>query len=450
MRKVGFAALTVAFLLFLSVVPASSVTWQTPLQITDTPDMKFSVSLFVDSDGVAHIAFSTSYFGTFGEVYYANNNGGNFPTPVQIPSPVNQNVGPSLAVDSDGYAHIAFYGGNGTQSLARTVSTPYANVYYSTNKGSLDGSFQTINLTDHSSPGITALTPDLALDSNGYVHIAWIGSNRDIYYANNTSGDFDTQRITFQNGATTYESPSLAIDDDGFAHIVCSAYDDNDDELYYTTNNVTGAAWHSLINVTNDPNTSAAPDDDEPDITVDDSGIVHIVWRRLFPEILGFLQSFDSRTTYNYTQIFYTNGSKYGFQTLIPVSPINEADQHPSLALDSSENVHVSWHNETNQMIVYSNNIGGSFGTAENVSTTSYINRYSSLFIDNDDYIHIAYTGVPIGEGSWQVFYTNNGAPTPSVSEFASYLFILGSATIGMLIMGIYLSRKEASKTGFN
>ncbi|MEX2721118.1 MAG: hypothetical protein Q6362_006875, partial [Candidatus Wukongarchaeota archaeon] len=76
--------------------------------------------------------------------------------------------------------------------------------------------------------------------------------------------------------------------------------------------------------------------------------------------------------------------------------------------------------------------------------------RYSSLFIDNDDYIHIAYTGVPIGEGSWQVFYTNNGAPTPSVSEFASYLFILGSATIGMLIMGIYLSRKEASKTGFN
>ena len=438
MRKVGFAALTVAFLLFLSVIPATSITWQTPIQITDTPDMKYSVSLFVDSNGVAHVAFSTSYFGTFGEVYYINNNGGNFTTPVQIPSPVNQSVGPSLAVDSDGYAHIAFYGGNGTQSLARAVYTPYADVYYSTNKGSPTSSFQTINLTDYSPTGSTSLTPDLALDSSGYVHIAWIGGNYDIYYANNTSGDFVTQRVTFQTGSPVFSSPTLAIDDDGFAHIVCYAYDGNDDELYYITNNVTGAAWSSLIPITNDLNTSSAPGDQQPDILIDDSGLIHIVWRRGFPG------------PPSYTQIFYTNFTQQIVSTFVPVSPVNGSDRNPSLALDSNNYAHVSWHNLTSQMIVYSNNTGGSFGAAEIVSTTSYINRYSSLFIDDDDYIHIAYTGVPTGEPSWQVFYTNNGAPTPSVSEFASYLFILGSVTIGMLIMGIYRSRKEARRTGFN
>ncbi len=445
MRKVGFITLTVAFLLFLSVIPVSGTSWETPINITnDTTPQQYSVSLTVDSDGIVHIAWSTASsigFPQFGKIYYTNNSGGSFNTPVLIPSPVNQSVAPSLAVDSSGNAHIAFFGGN--RSVGSS-STPKTDIYYSTNKGP-SGNFQTINLTDYNTGSIRP--PDLALDSNGYAHIVWRDEVGDIRYGNNTGGAFGNEKATNENGSPIFFNPSLALDNSDKPHVVCWATDLNDFELFYTTKGAVGAAWLSLIAVTNDPISETDRIDDQfPDISVD-NGLVHIAWKRSFWQSAVSRMLLTPRNTFtaNSTHIFYTNGSINGFPTLVQVSSVGNWHTAPSLALDSADNAHIAWKNSTSYPypFLYSNNTSGNFGSPETLPVSSDPNGNPSIFVDSDNYIHIAFSGFITGT-YLDVIYLKSGDASVPVSEFIGQLLPLVILVwFATLVIGIRIAKKK-------
>ncbi len=436
MRKVGFAALTVAFLLFLTVLPVTGTTWESHVNVTNDAQSQHHVSLFVDSDGHAHIAWSnTTAFigiqGITGYIFYSNNTGGSFGMPVLIPAPVNGSWGPSLAVDAFGNAHIAFFGGNVTPSDGG-VQTKFADVFYSTNKGSVDGSFQTIKLTDYSPAGSTSLWPDLALDSNGYAHIVWRDNVGDIRYGNNTSGAFGDEKVTNLNGVPILDSPSIALDDSDGVHVAYNDRGSPEKEIYYTTKiGAVGAGWTTPLNVANDPDISASPDDLDPDISVDD-GLIHIAWQR-----------------YNatYSRIYYTNGSINGFPALTEVSS-GQSDSQASLALDSLGNAHIAWRDASTWpfSIRYTNNTGGSFGTSEDLSFAHGHHYSPSVFIDDDDFIHVSFAGYNTTSGPLDVFYLKSGEPVipPAVSEFVGQLLpLLILASFTTLIIGIRYAKKK-------
>ena len=459
MRKVGFVALTVAFLLFLSVLPVTSTTWQPHVNVTNDSQSQYGVSLFVDSDGYAHIAWSnTSTFigiaGLTGYIFYSNNTGGSFGTPVLIPAPVNGSWGASLAVDALGNVHIAFFGGNVTGTGGGGTQTPFTDVYYSTTKGSVDGSFQTIKLTDYSAPGgTTSLYPDLALDSNGYAHIVWIEEVGDIRYGNNTDGAFGNEKATNENGSPIFFNPSLALDNSDKPHVVCWATDSHDFELFYTTKGAVGAAWLTPMNVTNDPTSATERIDDQyPDISIDDSEIIHIAWQRSFFTAPGSLvlsvPLIPMNTwTLDSSHIFYTNGTINGFPTKTQVSSGGSIHISPSLSLDSNDDAHIVWTNRTAwpYSVIYSNNTGGSFGTAEDLSVAHGHHYGSSVFIDNETYIHVAFAGYATASGPLDVFYLKSGEPvTPVVSEFIGHLLpLLILASFATLIIGIRYAKKK-------
>jgi hypothetical protein len=396
------------------LTPVSATTWEPYVNVTNDTQSQYHVSLFVDSNGYAHIAWSntTTYIGIpgiNGYIFYSNNTGGSFSTPILIPAPVNGSWSPSLAVDAFGYAHITFFGGNVTASGGDGTQTQFTDVFYSTNKGSVDSSFQTIKLTDYSPSGSTDLWPDLALDSSGYAHIAWRDNVGDIRYGNNTSGDFGDEKVTNQNGAPIFRRPSIALDDSDGVHIAFYGWDGNDQELYYTTKSVVGAGWLTPMNVTSDPTSATEKiDDQDPDISVDD-GMIHIAWVRSFAEPAVAQLSITPKNawTINSTQIFYTNGTINGFETPIQVSSGGVSHKQPSLSLDSLGNAHIAWKNDTSwpHSVLYTNNNGGSFGTAENVSIAGGHHHSPSVFIDSDDYTHIAYAGWVTASGPLDVIY---------------------------------------------
>lgn len=430
MRKVSLAALTVAFLLFLSVIPVTSTSWEPHVNVTNDIQGQHQVSLFVDSDGYAHIAWSnTSAFigqkNKTGYIFYSNNLGGSFSAPILIPAPVNGSWGPSLAVDSNRDVHIAFFGGNVTSSNGG-AQTQFADVFYSTDKGSTDGSFQTIKITDYSPQCDTNLWPDLALDSNGYAHIVWRDNVGDIRYGNNTSGAFGDEKVTNLNGVPLLDFPSIALDDSDGVHVAYNDRGSPEQEIYYTTRiGAVGAGWNAPLNVANDPDVSESPDDIDPDISVDD-GLVHIAWKR------GAL-------------IYYTNGSINGFPVLTEVSS-GQSGLQASLGLDSNSGAHIAWINLTSwpYSVAYTNNTGGSFGVPEDISFAHGHHYSPSVFIDNLDYIHVAFAGWNTTSGPLDVFYLNSGrVPTP-ISEFSGYLYpMLILASFATLIISIRYAKKK-------
>jgi len=198
----------------LAAVPARAATWTTT-RIT-TNYFAYWPSLALDGIGKAHIAFARPFSG----IYYATNRSGSW-TKTQVtasgddssPSAVigPYDSSPSLALDGNGKAHIAFQ---------REGTNP--GIYYATNRSGSWTKTQMTNDYDGS--------PSLALDGTGKAHIAFWRSGSGIYYATNASGSWTKAQVTAN---AVDDSPSLALDGAGKAHI---AFDRGDTGLYIATN----------------------------------------------------------------------------------------------------------------------------------------------------------------------------------------------------------------------
>jgi len=105
-------------------------------------------------------------------------------------------IDPTIAVSKDNKVHIAYQ------------STSNTRIYYINNVSGAFGS----PVLDSDSIG---MDPSIAVDTAGFVHISWTRSNWDtllnnLYYATNTTGVFQTQRVTYTPSlAEAY--PSIAL-----------------------------------------------------------------------------------------------------------------------------------------------------------------------------------------------------------------------------------------------
>jgi hypothetical protein len=240
-----------------------------PIQI-EVPTGFYSkmISLAVDKDGNAHIAFIRADWQTAGsgDLYYVNNVGGSFDEPILLLELVEyQGLSyPSLAVDDDGNVHIAFYAGY-----------PHDAIYYMNNT---EGDFGT---PEKVSKDIVVLgvSPVICIDSAGNVHLTFVGLNshneqdRDVYYTNNVGGEFGDP-INVSDDPELSQGwwwTSLAVDSAGYAHI---AYDDFEKTITYVNNTSGRFENHVIISYTGGF---------RPTIGVDSLGRVHIAYKEPGP-----------------------------------------------------------------------------------------------------------------------------------------------------------------------
>jgi hypothetical protein len=174
---------------------------------------------------------------------------------------------PSIAVDSSNYLHVVWYD-----------DTPGTDqIYYkkSTNGGGPWMASRRLTVT-----GGSSRFPAIAADSSGNIHVVWeddTPGSPEIYYRKSTNGGTSwtaSRRLTWNLSGSG--RPAIAADSSGNIHVVWEDDTPGNAEIYYRKSTDGGASWTASRRLT-----WTAGQSEGPDIVVDSSGKLHVVWHDL-------------------------------------------------------------------------------------------------------------------------------------------------------------------------
>ena len=382
-------------------------------------------SVAIDGDGFVHIGYFDQ---TNLNLKYASNVTGQFVAEVVSGNDVVEGefekIGrySSLALDNDGYAHIATHYETGL-SLA-----------YLTNK---EGGW-TRDIIDSDGADVGRY-PTLALDGNDAVHIAYrYSSEEDLRYATNASGAWQTQDVDGLN-LKVGSYGSIAIDQDNNVHI---AYNQGDlDYLRYATNK----PGYFVAATVEDQYKCGL----QTSIALDGDGVAHIFsTHNALQKLLHTTATLDclaqgDEADSNCDGVDGTDGDLDGFASLDSGgSDCNDSDptvqpqwvttvldegpsvgEFASLAIDGQNVLHAAYYAATPMDLVYARLEPGGEWEIDTADPSGHdVGQYSSIAVskvDEEDeegaVVHIAYHNATSNE----LWYATNGtgAWVPEVVE---------------------------------
>ena len=206
---------------------------------------------------------------------------------------------PEIAANKNGKLHICY------MYVADENPHLHGNLMYITNES---GQWQITTVDD---VGVVGEYCSIALDDSDNVHISYFDhTNESLKFATNTSGAWITETaITGGAGANT----SIAIDSDGFAHVLMNTWPWSVGYLLYATNET--GTWGAIVMAHN-----AGPSS----IAIDPNDFVHIV-------------HYGANNNLHYQH----NDSGSWVAETIDFAP--SAGQYPSIVVDQDGFVHVSY-----------------------------------------------------------------------------------------------------------
>jgi hypothetical protein len=254
----------------------------------------------------------------------------------------------SIAADSNGKIHIAYYNNTGKDLL-----------YASNASGTWV--YQTVD-----SPDMVGLHPSIGIDKNNKVHIGYYDFTSDnLKYATNLSGSWEKQTVESLGIVGNYVS--LAVDSNNKVHM--SYKDDIAYALKYTNN--TAGSWVPLIIDTD----GYGPVDTA--IALDSSSKVHISYA------MDMQNSKSIRYVTNASGSWiirtFENFWSYG------------GDQFTSIAVDRNSKVHISYLNEIKSILKYASNSSGTWIVQELEPAGWILGAHNAIVTDMSSRVHISY-----------------------------------------------------------
>ncbi len=322
----------------------------------------------------------------------------------------NHSILPSLALDSAGNVHIAWYdltdyAGSGTDGdifYKRWEASTYS--WITTEVVSTES-------TNHS------IYPSLALDSTGNVHITWqdytdyagSGADIDIFYKRweVSTSSWTTTEVVSTESTGDSESSSLAVDTLGDVYISWYDWTDYagsgaDIDIFYKRWEVSTSSWTTTEVVSTESTNHSV----HPSLAVDTDGNIHIAW----------YDQTDYAGSGTDGDIFYkrwnASTSTWAMTEVVSTESTDYANLIPSLAVDTLGNVHIAWDDwsdyagsgtDADIFYKYWNASSSSWTTTEVISTESTYDSLSpSLTVDSAGNVHITWEVYNIFYKRWE------------------------------------------------
>ncbi|MEW6601328.1 MAG: hypothetical protein AB1499_10205, partial [Nitrospirota bacterium] len=339
------------------------------------------ISLALDTNGHAHVSFQ--YFPS--GLYYATNESGTWNKVLVKNSSTTGKT--SIAVDSNGKIHISHYTGAYNYDLA-----------YSTNDS---GTWNTLIID---SSGDTGNYSSIAVDSNNKVHISYHDrTNGYLKYATNVSGAWDITGIDYTsayNYDNEYTETDIAVDSNNHAHI--SYYDQTNSKVKYVTN--AAGSWAASVIDTGSAASIALDAGDKVHISYYGNWAVRYATNKTGGWVTSAIDS-----SYNFSvQIgalaldindtvkagyFTSDGltlasNVFGSWDYNVVYPGSTYNNPPALAIDSQDHSHFCYR-ATNNNLIYITDTSGIWNTSTINSTDDV--KYISIAADSNSKAHVSY-----------------------------------------------------------
>jgi len=223
--------------------------------------------------------------------------------------------------------------------------------------------------------------PAIAAGSSGQVHLVWADywdGNFEICHKKSTDGGSNwtaTKRLTWTEKDS--KGPSLDIDSLGHLHVVWWDATPGNYELYYKRSTDGGANWTA-----NKRLTWTSGDSYGPQIAVDDSDYLHIVW-------------YDVTTGTG--QIYHKKSSDGGdtWSTNKRLTWTSDYSGQPAIALGASGHLHVVWDKSLpgDREVYYkkSTDGGGTWTTSRRLTWNTGNSAETDIAVDPSGYLHLVW-----------------------------------------------------------
>ena len=312
----------------------------------EAPDISYSPDWFVLTNNTAMSPTATP-----------TNSGG------AVPSTVIDSIGDigefsSIAIDSYGFKHISYF------------DATNIDIKYATDK---TGSWVTISIDTSGNVGSST---SIAIDSNDAVHISYYdATNTGLKYATCSSGCTTTSNWNIVSVDTTGNVgwwTSIAVNSNNAVHI--SYYDSTNDDLKYATCASSCSSTSSWSKVTVD---SSGDVGKYSSVAIDSNDAVHISYRDSTNDDLKYATCSSS----------CSSASSWTTST---IDSVGNVGSRTSIAIDSNDALHISYHDITNGDLKYATDQSGSWANTT-VDSVGTVGQYTSIAIDSNDVVHISY-----------------------------------------------------------
>ncbi|MFQ6044333.1 MAG: hypothetical protein ACE5PV_26060 [Candidatus Poribacteria bacterium] len=347
-------------------------------QITNNSWADYRASLYVDAAGVPHVAWIGSSGGQY-EVYYATKEGGSWQI-TKVTNTSTEKGDAVLALDSSSRPHVAW-----------TERRGGWDVWY----GSWDGTNWITQQVTNLGASEMSFPVSIAFDSADVPHIALEGRVGlwGVFYATNKTGNWTTETVSHEDDS----APSIAIDPDDVPHILYSHGWHTTQRLRYASRIDGGWTSEDIF--------AQAGGHSHRRLYIDSFGVPHIVFHQL-PDNYWTLPN-----PYEYIVLWYGNKSagSWSFSQIQIASHAVRSE----IFLDSEQIPYVVWQsNSTGNSEIY---LAKGWDWQPTQVTKTLIDQYEpGLFIDSSDNIHLAWHNhALLGSENAEIYYAKIAPPPP-------------------------------------
>jgi hypothetical protein len=263
---------------------------------------------------------------------------------------------PATRIDDNGVTRLAFAAQSGTNSAT-------AEVFYANNAN------DAWTITQITNNAVREEFPDLTLDNQGNVHIAFhtgTGTTNKVRYTNNTSGAFFPPTDITLAGYVIVEHE---IDSSGTAHFVyrSQTFTGPEDIFYRTFDPATGTGPQTNL-------TKTAFEESSPQLAVAPDDSIHIVYHQ--GDAFG-------------GPLVYLNNTSGSFQTV--TTPVTADVTDPIILIDNAGVVSIFY--DANNQIFLTDNASGTFAPPIQVFSQSAIpSQYERFAVDDQGRRYLAFS----------------------------------------------------------